>query len=59
MSFLRRFASTASSAAKMSNVFFDITKNGSPMGRIVFKLYDECVLGRRVRSYTCLLTGCF
>jgi peptidylprolyl isomerase len=25
----------------MSNVFFDITKNGSPMGRIVFKLYDE------------------
>jgi hypothetical protein len=29
-------------SAKMSqNVFFDITKNGSPMGRITFKLYDE------------------
>jgi len=38
--FARRFNSTASI---MSNVFFDITKNGSPMGRISFKLYDEWV----------------
>ena len=27
----------------MSNVFFDITKNGAPMGTIRFKLYDEYV----------------
>ena len=37
---LRSFASTRS-ALNMSNVFFDITKNGEPLGRIVFKLYDE------------------
>lgn len=42
---LRSFASTKS-AFNMSNVFFDITKNGSPLGRITFKLYDECVSRR-------------
>lgn len=30
----------------MSNVFFDITKNGAPMGTIKFKLYDEYVARR-------------
>lgn len=28
----------------MSNVFFDITKNGAPLGTIKFKLFDECVV---------------
>ncbi|CCM00444.1 uncharacterized protein FIBRA_02476 [Fibroporia radiculosa] len=27
----------------MSNVFFDITVDGKPLGRIVFKLYDDVV----------------
>jgi len=40
--FLRRFASSASTAAKR-NVFFDIAIDSKPAGRIVFKLYDETV----------------
>ena len=36
--FARRFAATS---LTMSNVFFDITKNGSPLGTIKFKLFDE------------------
>ena len=27
----------------MSNVFFDITRDSQPLGRIVFKLYDDVV----------------
>lgn len=34
----RRFAATS---LNMSNVFFDITKNGAPFGTIKFKLFDE------------------
>ncbi|POY72667.1 putative Peptidylprolyl isomerase [Rhodotorula taiwanensis] len=39
-SMFRRGLATTSS---MSNVYFDVTKNGSPLGRIVFKLYDDVV----------------
>ncbi|CAD6943271.1 unnamed protein product [Tilletia controversa] len=40
----------------MSNVFFDITKNGSPFGRIVFKLYDDAV-PKTARNFRELCTG--
>ncbi|KAH7886795.1 cyclophilin-like domain-containing protein [Phlebopus sp. FC_14] len=40
-SIFRRFASTATAAKP--NVFFDISVNSKPSGRIVFKLYDETV----------------
>ncbi|CAO1628606.1 unnamed protein product [Parajaminaea phylloscopi] len=52
---LRSFASTRS-ALNMSNVFFDITKNGSPMGRIVFKLYDD-VVPKTAKNFRELSTG--
>jgi len=47
----------SSSIAKMSqNVFFDITKNGSPMGRITFKLYDD-VVPKTTKNFRELCTG--
>ncbi|KIJ06486.1 hypothetical protein PAXINDRAFT_140593 [Paxillus involutus ATCC 200175] len=45
----RRFASSATTAASAAssapktNVFFDISINSKPSGRIVFKLYDDTV----------------
>ncbi|EPQ30949.1 uncharacterized protein PFL1_01138 [Pseudozyma flocculosa PF-1] len=50
---LRSFASTRSI---MSNVFFDITKNGSPMGRIEFKLFDD-VVPKTAKNFRELCTG--
>lgn len=41
---------------KMSNVFFDITANGQPMGRIVFKLFDADV-PRTAANFRALATG--
>lgn len=40
----------------MSNVFFDITKNGSPLGRITFKLYDD-VVPKTAQNFRELCTG--
>ncbi|KIJ42421.1 hypothetical protein M422DRAFT_171221 [Sphaerobolus stellatus SS14] len=40
----------------MSHVFFDITINGSPAGRIVFKLYDD-VVPKTARNFRELATG--
>ncbi|GAA5910657.1 hypothetical protein JCM6882_001051 [Rhodosporidiobolus microsporus] len=38
------------------NVFFDITKNGAPLGRIVFKLFDD-VVPKTTRNFRELCTG--
>ncbi|MFI9050828.1 peptidylprolyl isomerase [Streptomyces sp. NPDC053427] len=40
----------------MSNVFFDITINDKPAGRIVFKLYDD-VVPQTARNFRELATG--
>ncbi|MFJ9666412.1 peptidylprolyl isomerase [Streptomyces sp. NPDC101219] len=40
----------------MSNVFFDITVDGQPAGRIVFKLFDE-VVPKTARNFRELATG--
>ncbi|GBE87487.1 Peptidyl-prolyl cis-trans isomerase [Sparassis crispa] len=40
----------------MSNVFFDITIDGHPEGRIVFKLYDD-VVAKTARNFRELSTG--
>ncbi|GAA5967517.1 hypothetical protein JCM11641_000572 [Rhodosporidiobolus odoratus] len=40
----------------MSNVFFDLTKNGSPLGRVVFKLFDD-VVPKTTRNFRELCTG--
>ncbi|GAA5828438.1 hypothetical protein JCM11251_006251 [Rhodosporidiobolus azoricus] len=40
----------------MANVFFDITKNGAPLGRIVFKLFDD-VVPKTTRNFRELCTG--
>ncbi|KAL4068440.1 cyclophilin-like domain-containing protein [Scleroderma yunnanense] len=40
----------------MSNVFFDISINGAPSGRIVFRLYDDTV-PRTARNFRELATG--
>jgi cyclophilin family peptidyl-prolyl cis-trans isomerase len=40
----------------MSNVFFDITINDQPAGRIVFKLYDD-VVPKTARNFRELATG--
>ena len=42
VSLMRRLTPIASPLQKtMSQVFFDMTKDGAPMGRITFQLYDE------------------
>ncbi|KAI9638544.1 cyclophilin-like domain-containing protein [Dioszegia hungarica] len=53
MSFARRFVSTAST---MSNVYFDVTINGAPAGRISFKLYDD-VVPKTAANFRALCTG--
>ncbi|MFH8569386.1 peptidylprolyl isomerase [Streptomyces sp. NPDC017993] len=40
----------------MSNVFFDITINGEPAGRIVFQLFDD-VVPETARNFRELATG--
>ncbi|KAK0461930.1 cyclophilin [Desarmillaria tabescens] len=40
----------------MSNVFFDITINGNPEGRIVFKLFDD-VVPKTAKNFRELATG--
>ncbi|MGW0735598.1 peptidylprolyl isomerase [Streptomyces sp. NPDC002851] len=40
----------------MSNVFFDITINDEPAGRIVFKLYDD-VVPKTAKNFRELATG--
>ncbi|KAK0206752.1 cyclophilin [Desarmillaria ectypa] len=40
----------------MANVFFDITINGSPEGRIVFKLFDD-VVPKTAKNFRELATG--
>ncbi|KAH9831185.1 cyclophilin [Rhodofomes roseus] len=40
----------------MSNVFFDITVDGRPLGRIVFKLYDD-VVPKTAKNFRDLATG--
>ncbi|KZT10445.1 uncharacterized protein LAESUDRAFT_755952 [Laetiporus sulphureus 93-53] len=39
-----------------SNVFFDITVDGKPLGRVVFKLYDD-VVPKTARNFRELATG--
>ena len=40
----------------MGDVYFDITSNGSPMGRITFKLYDD-VVPKTAANFRALCTG--
>lgn len=40
----------------MSNVFFDLTKDGQPLGRITFKLYDD-VVPKTTKNFRDLCTG--
>merc|ERR1712177_170637 len=40
----------------MSNVFFDITKNGAPLGTIKFKLFDD-VVPKTAANFRALCTG--
>ncbi|CBF78346.1 hypothetical protein AN8605.2 [Aspergillus nidulans FGSC A4] len=40
----------------MSNVFFDITANGEPLGRVEFKLFDD-VVPKTARNFRELATG--
>ncbi|KAI5888133.1 cyclophilin-like domain-containing protein [Schizophyllum commune] len=40
----------------MSNVYFDITKDGAPLGRIVFKLFDD-VVPKTAKNFRELATG--
>ncbi|CAO1618815.1 unnamed protein product [Sympodiomycopsis kandeliae] len=40
----------------MSNVFFDISSNGQPLGKIVFKLYDD-VVPKTTKNFRELATG--
>ncbi|GAA6038762.1 hypothetical protein NBRC10512_001781 [Rhodotorula toruloides] len=50
-------ASRLTSVASLAqNVYFDITKNGAPLGRITFKLYDD-VVPKTTRNFRELCTG--
>ncbi|WFD33140.1 peptidylprolyl isomerase [Malassezia sp. CBS 17886] len=40
----------------MTNIFFDITNNGAPMGTIQFKLYDD-VVPKTAANFRALSTG--
>ncbi|TRM58955.1 cyclophilin-like domain-containing protein [Schizophyllum amplum] len=40
----------------MSNVFFDITKDGAPLGRVTFKLFDD-VVPKTAKNFRELATG--
>lgn len=40
----------------MSNVFFDLTADGQPIGRVVFKLFDD-VVPKTARNFRELATG--
>lgn len=40
----------------MSKVFFDISSNGKPKGRVVFKLYDD-IVPRTAENFRALCTG--
>ncbi|KAL4952206.1 cyclophilin-like domain-containing protein [Aspergillus filifer] len=40
----------------MSNVYFDVTADGAPLGRIVFKLFDD-VVPKTTRNFRELATG--
>ncbi|GAA6002010.1 hypothetical protein JCM10207_003036 [Rhodosporidiobolus poonsookiae] len=54
--FRRGLSTAATGAGNMSNVFFDLTKNGAPLGRVVFKLYDKEV-PKTARNFRELCTG--
>ncbi|KAJ4481294.1 cyclophilin [Lentinula aciculospora] len=45
-----------SNAQEMSNVFFDISIQGQPAGRIVFELYDD-IVPRTAKNFRELATG--
>ncbi len=47
---------TESEELIMSNVYFDITIDGAPAGRIVFNLFDE-VVPKTARNFRELATG--
>lgn len=40
----------------MSNVFFDVSADGQPLGRITFKLYDD-VVPKTAENFRALATG--
>merc|ERR1711977_493589 len=44
------------STAIMSNVFFDISADGAPLGRVEFKLYDD-VVPKTTANFRALATG--
>ena len=46
----------SSTTTAMGDVYFDITSNGSPMGRITFKLYDD-VVPKTAANFRALCTG--
>lgn len=66
MSFLRRLLSSplapkaacfsSSAPANGAKVFFDITINANPAGRVVFKLYDD-IVPKTAKNFRELATG--
>ncbi len=52
---LRSFATT-NPLRTMSNVFFQISRDGQPLGRVVFKLYDD-VVPKTAKNFRELATG--